>query len=80
MRTEVLIAIIGAIPALITAMVSIVLNNRLLGYKIDALAKRVEKHNNFMERVAVLERDDKTAFNTLDELKADIKDLQELHK
>lgn len=77
MSNGVIIAIIGAVPALITALVSIVLNNRLLGYKLDELTKRVEKHNNFMERVAVLERDNKTAFNEISETKEDLRRIQD---
>ncbi len=39
--------------------------------RINALEKKVEKHNNLVEKVAVLERDVKTAFNKIDELKED---------
>ena len=44
--------------------------------KITALTKTVEKHNNLVERVAVLERDNKTAFNRIDELRSDIREIQ----
>ena len=84
MRTEILIAIIGAIPALITAVVSVVLNNRVLNVKLDMLQKqfdkleeKVDKHNNFMERIAILERDNKTAFNRIDENRDDIGHLRD---
>ena len=40
------------------------------------LKVKVEKHNNLIERMAVVERDLKTAFNRVDELKTDIKDLR----
>lgn len=63
MKTEIVIAIIGAIPALITAIVSITLNNRVLEVKLeglqnqfDRIEKKVDAHNNFMERIAKLEQ------------------------
>lgn len=63
MRTEIIIAIIGAIPALITAVVSVALNNRVIEVKLEALQqqfdrmeKKVDSHNNFMERIAKLEQ------------------------
>lgn len=87
MRIDVVIAIIGALPALITAVVSIALNNRVIKNDIshiqDDLARleaKVDKHNNFMERIAVLERDDKTAFTRIDELRENIHELQDFHK
>ncbi len=63
MSDGVVIAIIGAIPALITAVVSVYLNNQVLNVKIEALQesfnkleKKVDAHNNFMERIAKLEQ------------------------
>lgn len=86
MSTPVLVALITAIPTLITAVVSVALNNRVIKNdiahvkdNIGRIEKKVDKHNNFMERIAILERDDKTAFNRIDELRDDIHDLQRSH-
>lgn len=83
MSNGVIIAIIGAIPALITAVVSVYLNNRVLNVKIDSLQKqfdkmetKIDKHNQVVERVAILERDNKTAFNKIDENRVDINQLR----
>lgn len=87
MRYEVTVAIIGAIPALITAVVSIALNNRVLNVKLENIQQRLERiekkqdeTNHVKERVAMLERDDKTTFMRIDELRDEIHQLQELHK
>lgn len=84
MSTGVIIAIIGAIPALITAVVSVYLNNRVLNVKIEGLQKqfdkmeaKLDKHNQVVERVAILERDNKTAFNKIDENRDDITHLRD---
>lgn len=79
MDTGITIAIIGAIPALITAIVSIALNNRVLKLELENIKERlgrIEKKqddaNHVRERVAILERDNKTAFNRINELREDI--------
>lgn len=79
MNLQITIAIIGAIPALITAIVSIALNNRVLKLELENIKERlgrIEKKqddaNHVRERVAILERDNKTAFNRIDELREDI--------
>lgn len=63
MRSDILIAIIAASPALITAVATVVLNNRILEVKLEALQqqfdrveKKVDSHNSFMERIARLEQ------------------------
>lgn len=71
------------LSAVITAVVSAVsvyvsLNSRIavIETKIDTLSKRVEKHNNMVERTYILERDVKTLFNQLSEIKNDIQALE----
>lgn len=41
--------------------------------QITRLEEKQDKHNNLIERVAIIERDIKTAFNRLDEFKDDLK-------
>ena len=76
MNPEVAIAIISSGTSITVAVASIVANNRILGFKVDELRKDVEKHNQLVERVAVLERDNKTAFNKIDENREDIKEIR----
>ena len=76
MNPEVAIAIISSGTSITVAVASIVANNRILGFKVDELRKDVEKHNQLIERVAVLERDNKTAFNKIDENREDIKEIR----
>lgn len=42
-------------------------------YRIEELTKKVERHNQVIERTAVLERDLKTAWRAIDEIKDNIK-------
>lgn len=84
MSNGVIIAIIGAIPALITAVVSIAMNNRVLTVKLEDIEKRLDRMekkqdetNHVKERIAVLERDNKTAFNKIDENRNEITHLRD---
>ena len=76
MRTEVIVAIIAAVPALVTAIVSIIMSNRVLKVELDTVTNRLDKmedkldkHNNFMERIAVLEQKDAAQWRWIDEMK-----------
>ena len=76
MRTEIIVAIIAAVPALVTAIVSIIMSNRVLKVELDAVTNRLDKmeckldkHNNFMERIAVLEQKDAAQWRWIDEMK-----------
>ena len=78
MSQEIATALLSSASSIIVAVISIILNNRLLGYKVDELRKDVEKHNQLVERTAVIERDVKTAFNRIDENRDDIKEIRQV--
>ncbi len=44
--------------------------------ELSRLEKKQDAHNELISRVTVLERDNKTAFNRIDELRADIKEMK----
>ena len=74
--TEITIAIITSASSLIVAVISIIMNNRILGYKVDELKKQVEKHNQVVEKVALLQQDNATQWKRLDELQKYIEELK----
>lgn len=76
MNEEIIVALIGALPTIIVAIVSIVSNNQIVKVKIEELEKKVDKHNNIIERTYKMESDVKTAFNRLDEEKLRIERLE----
>ncbi|MDR1619650.1 MAG: hypothetical protein LBS18_03200 [Clostridiales bacterium] len=47
--------------------------NKLVNFRIDILEKKVERHNNLVERIAMMERDMKTAYNQIEEIKEKVK-------
>lgn len=54
----------GSIAGIMTA-------NKLTNYRIAELEKKVDKHNNLIERVAILEQNDKAQWRWIDELKGE---------
>lgn len=58
-----------AIPSVIATISSNKKNNDLMIYRIDKLEEKVNKHNNVVERMAIAERDQKTIWRNIDEIK-----------
>ena len=74
--TALISGICVAIPTIISVVVTSNTRNavneeriKFLSEKIDDLSAKVQKHNNLVERMAVVERDMKTVFKRIDELK-----------
>ena len=68
MSDVIIVALIGGVC---TAIPSVVINNKstaVMQYKIDDLTKKVEKHNNVVERMAVAENSIKSAHHRIDDL------------
>ena len=72
MTPETLTAILSLIGTIIGSLGGIIVSARLTNYRIGQLEKKVEKHNNFAERIPVVEKDIKNVDHELDEIKSDI--------
>lgn len=68
MEPEVLVAVLSLVGTVAGSLIGVVASNRLTVYRIAQLEKKVEKHNNLVERMAIAERDIKSAHHRLDEL------------
>lgn len=69
MSESITIALIGIIPSVLVAIVSIVSNNAVVKVKLEEIDKRVDKQNQVIERIYTLERDLATYWSKYDELK-----------
>ena len=58
MSETIIVALLSLAGALIGSLFGILAANKLVVYRIEQLEKKVEKHNNVLERVYVLEKDD----------------------
>ena len=68
MSTEVLIALLALAGTLIGSFGGILVANKLVNFRLEQLEKKVEKHNNLIERIAMAEKDIKIINHRLDEL------------
>ena len=73
----------GIIIALITGGLAIVSNivvawaqNSKTIYRIDQLEKKVEKHNNLVERMVVEEQTNKAQWRKIDEMSEQLEDMR----
>ena len=76
MSEAITIALIGIVPSVLVAIVSIVSNNAIVRVKIEELEKHVNKHNQIVERTYTLERDLATYWSKYDELKERVVKLE----
>ena len=68
MSEVVIVAIISLIGTLCGTFGGIMTSSRLTGYRIEQLEKKVEKHNNLVERVFRLEDNDKLLEEKIDSI------------
>ena len=73
MNETILIAILSFLGTLAGALGGILTANKLTNYRIEQLEKKVEKHNNVIERVYKLEKQEAI-------IEEEIEHLQKYHK
>lgn len=75
MSDAVLVAFItGGMAIISNIMVAMAQNSKTI-YRIEQLEKKMDKHNDLIERVAVIERDEKTQWKQIDEIKAKLEKI-----
>lgn len=77
MNESIVIALIGIVPSVLVAIVSIISNNAIIKVKIEELEKHVNKHNQVVERTYTLERDLATYWSKYDSLSDRIAKLEQ---
>lgn len=69
MSHDVLIAIISFFGTLLGTLGGIIASNKLTVYRISQLEKKVEKHNNLVERMVKVEDSTKSAHKRIDDIR-----------
>lgn len=80
MDNTILIALLSFFGTLIGTFGGIITSNKLTNYRIEQLEKRVEKHNNVIERVFELEKDKAVFEEEMKVANHRINDLENFHK
>ncbi len=69
---EIILALIAFAGTLVGTFGGIMTANRLSNYRIEQLEKKVEKHNNLVERMFTVENSVKAAHHRIDELREEM--------
>ncbi len=69
MNSDVTIALISFLGSLLGTLGGIVASNKLTVYRISQLEKKVEKHNNLVERMIKVEDSTKSAHHRIDDIR-----------
>lgn len=67
MAPEIIVALCSLLGTLAGSIGGIFISSKLTTYRIEQLEKKVDKHNGLVERVVVLERDQRTLFRYHDD-------------
>lgn len=76
MPNEIIVAILSLVGTAIGSVAGIMSSNRLTVYRIQQLEEKVNKHNNLVERMAIVERDVKSAHHRLDEIHSEMEEIK----
>ena len=80
MPTEITVALIGLLGSAIGAFVGILTSTKLTSYRLEQLEKKVEKHNNLIERTYKLEEEEKITEEKIKVINHRIEDLEQYHR
>ena len=72
MSEGLIVAVLSMLGTLIGSLGGIMASNKLVSFRLNQLETKVDKHNHLVERMAVVERDQKTLFRLHDELKEEV--------
>ncbi|MGN0149597.1 MAG: hypothetical protein ACI4C7_05025 [Clostridia bacterium] len=73
MPSEIVVAVLSLIGTLGGSAIGIMTSSKLTAYRLEQLEQKVNKHNNLVERMAVVEQSTKSAHHRLDEI------IEEVH-
>lgn len=79
MSTEIIVAMIGFAGSALGSVIGILASTKLTTYRIEQLERKVEKHNNLVERVYHLEDDEKLVDEKIKVINHRLEDLEHHH-
>lgn len=72
MQSEIVVALVSLLGTLGGSFLGVLASNKLTNFRIQQLEKKVEKHNNLIERMALVEVSVKSAHQRLDDLREEL--------
>ena len=79
-NSEIIVSLIALIGSAVGTFGGILLNVKLTNYRIEQLEKKVDRHNNVIERVYLLEKADAVEEEEIKVINHRLSDLEQYHK
>jgi hypothetical protein len=70
-------AVVVAVLALVGNLIGSYATSQKTAWRIEQLEKKVELHNSVVERVAIMEHDEQTQWDRIEEIRAELSELKE---
>lgn len=80
MQTDIVVALLSLSGTLAGSFAGIITSGKLTNYRITELEKKVEKHNNLIDRTYRLEEEQEVEKEKIKVINNRLKDLEEYHK
>ncbi len=80
MDQEIIIALATLLGSIAGSFAGIIINTRLINYRLSQLEKKMDKHNRVIERVYRLERLEAVAHEEFKVVNHRLSDLEDYHK
>lgn len=80
MTSEVLVSLLSIFGSFLATFAGIIVNSKLVNFRIEQLEKKVEKHNQVIDRVYKLEQSDAVENEEIKVINHRIVDLEQYHK
>ncbi len=80
METDILLALVTLVGSVIGTFAGIIVNTRLVNYRLSQLEAKMDKHNRVIDRVYALEKRDAVVSEELKVVNHRIGDLEAYHK
>lgn len=80
MNADIIASLAGALGSFIGTLAGIMINTKLMNYRIEQLEKKVDKHNKVIDRVYNLEKHNAVIVEDLKVVNHRISDLELYHK
>lgn len=77
---EVIVSVISALGSAVGTFAGIMVNSKLTNFRIEQLEKKVDKHNQVIDRVYALERRDAVVEEEMKVANHRISDLEDYHR
>lgn len=76
MPSDIIVALLALCGTLVGSIAGIMTANKLVVYRIERLESVINKVDSAMERIVILEQNEKAQWNRIDDMKGDIENIK----